>query len=73
MLVFPNTRKTTLSTREQAAKTGEELDALAAALDGLPEETAGPTLLAVVGPQCDRCAVRALCPIQPEGATIHHV
>ncbi|MDK8879896.1 ATP-dependent DNA helicase [Corynebacterium sp. MSK008] len=73
VLVYPNANKTTLSTREQAAKTAEELDALAAALDGLPEETAGPTLLAVVGPQCDRCAVRALCPVQPEGATIHHV
>lgn len=73
VLVYPNANKTTLSTREQAKKTADELDALAAALDGLPEETAGPTLLAVVGPQCDRCAVRALCPVQPEGATIHHV
>lgn len=73
VLVFPNADKTKLSTREQAAKTSEELAALAVALDGLTEETAGPTLLAVVGPQCDRCAVRALCPIQPEGATIHHV
>ena len=72
VLVYPNANKTSLTTREQAAKTSEELDALAAALDGLPEETAGPTLLAVVGPQCDRCAVRALCPVQPEGATIHN-
>lgn len=72
VLVFPNAGKTSLTTREQAAKTQEELAALAADLDGLPDELAGPTLLAVTGPQCERCAVRALCPVQPEGATIHH-
>lgn len=72
VLVYPNAGKTSLTTREQAAKTDEEFAELAAALDGLPEEIAGPTLMAVTGPQCDRCAVRALCPVQPEGATIHH-
>ncbi|QNP94566.1 PD-(D/E)XK nuclease family protein [Corynebacterium wankanglinii] len=72
VLVFPNAGKTSLTTREQAAKTQEELATLAADLDGLPDELAGPTLLAVTGPQCERCAVRALCPVQPEGATIHH-
>lgn len=72
VLVFPNAGKTSLTTREQAAKTQEDLAALAADLDGLPDELAGPTLLAVTGPQCERCAVRALCPVQPEGATIHH-
>ena len=72
VLVYPNTNKTSLSTREQAAKTDDELAALSSSLDKLPEEIAGPTLLAATGPQCDRCAVRALCPVQPEGATIHH-
>ena len=72
VLVYPNAYKSSLSTREQAAKTDDELAALSSGLDRLPEEIAGPTLLAVTGPQCDRCAVRALCPVQPEGATIHH-
>ena len=72
VLVYPNANKSSLSTREQAAKTDDELAALSSSLDRLPEEIAGPTLLAATGPQCDRCAVRALCPVQPEGATIHH-
>ena len=70
--MYPNTNKSSLSTREQAAKTDDELAALSSSLDKLPEEIAGSTLLAATGPQCDRCAVRALCPVQPEGATIHH-
>ena len=72
VLVYPNAGKTSLTTREQAAKTSEELAGLAASLDGIANEIAGPTLLAVTGPQCERCAVRALCPVQPEGKTIHH-
>ena len=72
VLVYPNAGKASLTTREQAAKTSEELAGLAASLDGIANEIAGPTLLAVTGPQCERCAVRALCPVQPEGKTIHH-
>ena len=72
VLVYPNAGKTSLTTREQPAKTSEELAGLAASLDGIANEIAGPTLLAVTGPQCERCAVRALCPVQPEGKTIHH-
>mgnify|MGYP007121577580 CR=1 FL=1 len=52
-----------------ATGSGEEF---AEAIDGLPDEMTGPTLLATTGPHCDRCSVRALCPVQPEGEMIHN-
>lgn len=66
-LVYPNADKRRLKTCEQAPKTPEELQEFAAAIDGLPAEMTGPQLRATTGPHCDRCAVRALCPVQPEG------
>ena len=72
MLVYPAKETSSISTREQAAKTPEELQEFAEAIDGLPDEMTGPTLLATTGPHCDRCSVRALCPVQPEGEMIHN-
>ena len=71
VLVYPNANKSTLATREQAPKTPEELADLAELLAPLPKQTAGPELLATAGPHCEHCAVRALCPIQPEGQVIY--
>ena len=71
VLVYPNANKTKLATREQAPKTHEELAALQELLAPLPAQTAGPELTATPGPHCDNCAVRALCPIQPEGQVIY--
>lgn len=70
VLVYPNASKTKLTTREQVAKTPEELEAFARQIDGLPLEMTGPSLRATTGAHCDRCAVRALCPVQPEGEVV---
>jgi len=72
MLVYPAKPSKSVTTLEQAAKTPEELDEFADAIDGLPDEMTGPTLLATTGKHCDRCSVRALCPVQPEGEMIHN-
>lgn len=66
-LVYPNAQKKTLATREQAAKDDAELAAFAEAIRPLPGEMEGPQLTARTGPHCDRCRVRHLCPVQPEG------
>ncbi|MCT2338406.1 ATP-dependent DNA helicase [Corynebacterium sp. p3-SID1056] len=71
VLVYPNASKSKLATREQAPKTPDELAELAELLIPLPERTAGPQLLATPGPHCEHCAVRALCPTQPEGQVIY--
>ena len=71
VLVYPTANKSTLATRAQAPKTPEELADLAELLAPLPKQTAGPELLATAGPHCEHCAVRALCPIQPEGQVIY--
>lgn len=73
MLVFPKKDTKAITVLEQAAKTPEELAEFAEAIDTLPAEMTGPTLLATTGKHCDRCSVRALCPVQPEGEMIHNV
>lgn len=71
MLVFPaHTTKDGVAERPQPAKTPAELDEFAAQLPGLLEEMRGPTLTARVNANCDRCPVRTLCPLQPEGKVI---
>lgn len=70
LLVYPNAGKAKLTTREQAPKTTEELGEFAERIDALPAAMAGPNLLATTGPHCERCAVRALCPVQPEGEVV---
>lgn len=71
MLVYPNNAKKRLTTLEQAPKDKEALDAFAELIDDLPEQMSGPELRATTGPHCDHCAVRALCPVQPQGEVIH--
>lgn len=73
LLVFPKNDTKSIKVLEQAAKTPEELHEFAEAIDALPAEMTGPTLLATTGKHCDRCSVRALCPVQPEGEMIHNV
>ncbi len=67
VLVYPNAGKARLTTREQPPKTADELDDFRRELDALPAQMAGPELMARTGAQCERCAVRSLCPVQPEG------
>ena len=72
-LVYPNAQKKTLATREQAAKDDTELAAFAESIRPLPGEMEGPQLTARTGPHCDRCRVRHLCPVQPEGRELTDV
>lgn len=71
VLVYPNAGKMRLTTREQPPKTPDELAEFGRELDALPTLMAGPELEARTGAHCDRCAVRALCPVQPEGEVIY--
>ncbi|KQB84116.1 ATP-dependent DNA helicase [Corynebacterium oculi] len=71
VLVYPASTAQKISSRQQAALTPEEQEEVAALLPALAEELRGPHLLAQVNATCDTCALRAVCPVQPEGkATI---
>ena len=67
VLVYPGTKTKDVSTREQAAHPPEVLDEFASLLPGLVRELRGPTLTARINDGCERCPVRAICPLQPEG------
>lgn len=67
VLVYPGTVTKGITTREQAARTPEELEEFAALLPPLAAELAGPTLTARINETCDTCPVRNICPVQPEG------
>ncbi|WP_291314628.1 ATP-dependent DNA helicase [Corynebacterium sp. UBA2622] len=69
VLVYPRVNKAG-ATRLQAPKSPGELVEFTEAIAPLPAAMAGPELLARTGQHCDRCAVRALCPVQPEGQVI---
>lgn len=71
VLVYPAHDAKGITTRDQAAKTPEELDELAALLPELAHLRRGPNLLARVNPTCSNCPVKSLCPVQPEGRLIH--
>lgn len=66
-LVYPNSQKKTLATREQAPKSDDELGAFAEVVRPLTAQMEGPSLTARTGEHCDHCRVRQLCPAQPEG------
>ncbi|SDS37109.1 ATP-dependent DNA helicase [Corynebacterium timonense] len=72
VLLYPKKASKKPTTREQARKTPEELDEFVAEISPLPAEMTGPELTARAGEHCTRCAVRALCPVQPEGQVITH-
>src|SRR5699024_10422027 len=67
VLVYPGTKTRDGSTREQAAHPPEVLEEFAALLPGLVREREGPTLTARINDGCERCPVRTICPLQPEG------
>lgn len=71
VLVYPAHDAKSITTRDQAPKTPEELDELAALLPELAHLRRGPNLLARVNPTCGNCPVKSLCPVQPEGRLIH--
>lgn len=70
MLVYPQGTTVKVTTREQNPKSAEELAEFADQLRPLPQQMAGPELIAQTGKHCDYCRVRALCPAQPEGQVV---
>ena len=70
VLVYPKVDRDAAATREQTAKSEERLAQFAELIAPLPQRVTGPRLLASTGAHCDRCAVRALCPVQPEGQVV---
>ncbi|WP_257203255.1 ATP-dependent DNA helicase [Corynebacterium cystitidis] len=72
VLVYPATAAAGVTTRDQVAKTPEELAAFTEVITPLLGELAGPAFTARTGPHCDQCLVRAVCPVQSEGKDITH-
>ncbi|RNE48732.1 ATP-dependent DNA helicase [Corynebacterium alimapuense] len=72
VLVYPGSTTKKISTREQARRSPEQLAEFATHLPGLAAELRSATLTARVNDSCDRCPVRNLCPVQPEGKTTIH-
>ncbi|STC69873.1 ATP-dependent DNA helicase [Corynebacterium pilosum] len=70
LLVHPATAAASVTTRDQVAKTDEELAEFTQRVTPLIDELTGPTITARTGPQCEHCPVRAMCPVQPEGEDI---
>lgn len=70
LLVYPATAAASVTTRDQVAKTDEELAEFTRRVTPLIDELTGPTITARTGPQCEHCPVRAMCPVQPEGEDI---
>ncbi|MCK7674925.1 ATP-dependent DNA helicase [Corynebacterium pygosceleis] len=73
VLVYPGTTSAKITTRDQAAKTPEELDELAATLPRLAASVTGPRLAARVNRSCDRCPLRRMCPAHEEGRMLTDV
>lgn len=74
MLLYPKAQsRGAAAKRQQAPKDAERLGEFAEMIAPLPARMAGPELVAATGPHCDRCAVRALCPVQPEGQVVTRV
>ncbi|MDO5512248.1 ATP-dependent DNA helicase [Corynebacterium sp.] len=71
-LVFPAhvTDKHGVAERDQMPRTPEQLEEFAHLLPPLLEDMRGPVLTARANDHCERCTVRGICPIQPEGKVI---
>lgn len=67
VLVYPGSKTKTISTREQATKTAEELQEFADLLPPLVQSLTGPSLVAIVNDGCSQCSIKNICPAQPEG------
>ncbi|MCX7491622.1 ATP-dependent DNA helicase [Corynebacterium sp. P6129] len=70
VLVYPGTTTAKITTRDQAAKTPEELAELAATLPRLAASVTGPRLAARINESCERCSLRRMCPAQEEGRVL---
>lgn len=70
VLVYPGTDQKKITTREQTAKSAEELDAFAAELPALAEARRGPRLVAHLNPHCSTCRLAPVCPAQPRGRSV---
>lgn len=70
VLVFPGTDTKSVATREQSAKSAEELEAFAAELPALAEARRGPRLAAHLNPHCSTCRLAPVCPAQPRGRSV---
>ncbi|MDN6246869.1 MAG: PD-(D/E)XK nuclease family protein, partial [Corynebacterium casei] len=66
-LVYPGTDTKKIGTADQARKGDEELAEFAALLPPLLDELAGPRVTARISPECDRCPLKPICPVQAEG------
>ncbi|WP_366937651.1 ATP-dependent DNA helicase [uncultured Corynebacterium sp.] len=73
VLVYPASAAKSITTREQAAWAPEELNVFAEQLPALVEQLRGPRVTARENADCDRCPVRSLCPVRPEGRMTTHV
>ena len=70
-LVYPASLvKEGASERNQSPKSAEELAEFAEQLPPLLTQMRGPELVARANQHCERCPVRSICPIQPEGKVI---
>lgn len=71
-LVFPAhvTAKYGVAERDQMPRSSEDLAEFAELLPPLLEQMRGPILTARANDHCERCPVRSICPIQPEGKVI---
>lgn len=66
-LVYPGTSAKTITERNQAELTEEQLSEVHEKLLEIAPVTAGPTYLATLNDGCRYCAFKAICPAQDEG------
>ncbi len=67
ILFYPATDAAGVTVRQQAAWEEDDLRQFAAKLPSLVREMRGPTLTARENSGCSSCAIKTLCPVQPEG------
>lgn len=66
-LVYPAPETKAMTTREQVAKTQEELDELNAQLPTLLAQLRGPEFIARINPNCQYCDFHTICPATATG------
>lgn len=66
-LVYPAPETKAMTTREQVAKTQEELDELNAHLPTLLAQLRGPEFIARINPNCQYCDFHTICPATATG------
>ncbi|WP_342319188.1 ATP-dependent DNA helicase [Corynebacterium mayonis] len=73
VLLYPNSASNSAKVLQQSPKDPERLRDFEARINPLPAAMTGPQLTARTGSHCERCGVRALCPVQKEGQVTTHV